>query len=180
VVGTGFSSWTMASRTRSASPGRVPGPLRQRCPQPRPLHIHRVQDAYLEASCSASGGFHPGHNPASSASRRPSNPSRRSPCIISANPARLTSRERPPQNRERQLAGGLVLPDDLGADPAAAGDRQTCLPGPCPNGSAIDPARSRTARAPPPTTAADPPAAVIYGATASANRVLFGSARSIS
>jgi len=54
--------------------------------------------------------------------------------------------------------GGLVLPHNLGADPAALGHGQACLAGPCPHGGAIHPQRSWSARAPPPATAADSPA----------------------
>jgi hypothetical protein len=80
----------------------------------------------------------------------------------------------------RVLAGGLVLAHDLGADPAALGDRQARFP-----------AHARTAARSTRPPAVGAPArcrltrltfrpAAMYGATASASRVLFAGARSIS
>jgi len=66
-------------------------------------------------------------------------------------PARATTAG--PDSRSG-LVGGLVLPHDLGADPAALGDRQARLAGPRPDGGAVHPLGRGAATAPPPAAAA--------------------------
>jgi hypothetical protein len=70
----------------------------------------------------------------------------------------------------RVLVGDLVLAHDLSADAAAFGDRAAGLPGPGPEGRAIDTAASGYLRRWPRLTVRP---AAMYGAIASASRVVF-------
>ena len=58
----------------------------------------------------------------------------------------------------RVLVGGFVLAHDLGADPAALGDRQARFPGPGPDGRAIDASACGQLRRAPTAATADLPA----------------------